>query len=166
MGKKNWRKIPLTPSLQDKEPSQDVHIDCTGAWKNQHRNDFSGETIIFKLDLLTVRHMSWLDRIYNDEKQDSQACCYLVWYQLVMPISQTWKCSPQQWYEFIGLDFQEILNNYGITLVPTTVKNQQANSVIEQLHLTQRSTQMQHFWRYQSSWRYCQSLNFVSLSLR
>ena len=72
--------------------------------------------------------MSWMDRIDDDEKQDSQACCYLVWY-------------PRPEYvvydngsEFIQWEFQEMLNSYGITPVPTTVKNPQANSVIECLH--------------------------------
>ncbi len=40
------------------------------------------------------------------------------------------------WSEFIGFEFQELLKSYGIDPQPTTVKNPQANSVIECLHLT------------------------------
>ncbi len=38
--------------------------------------------------------------------------------------------------EFIGFEFQEMLESYGIQPVSTTVKNPQANSTIERLHLT------------------------------
>ena len=37
--------------------------------------------------------------------------------------------------EFIQWGFQEMLDSYGITPVPNTIKNPQANSVIEWLHL-------------------------------
>ena len=38
--------------------------------------------------------------------------------------------------EFIGAEFQEMIHNFDITPKPTTVKNPQANSVIERVHLT------------------------------
>ena len=38
--------------------------------------------------------------------------------------------------EFIGSEFQEMLRSFDIIPVPTTVKNPQANSVIERIHLT------------------------------
>ena len=38
--------------------------------------------------------------------------------------------------EFLGAEFQEMLHSFDITPKPTTVKNPQANSVIERVHLT------------------------------
>ena len=38
--------------------------------------------------------------------------------------------------EFNSLEFQELLQSYGIIAKPTTVKNPQANSMIERIHLT------------------------------
>ena len=37
--------------------------------------------------------------------------------------------------EFIGMEFQELLEDYGITSKPTTVKNPQANSIVERSHM-------------------------------
>ena len=37
--------------------------------------------------------------------------------------------------EFIGKEFQELLSSYGIKSVPTTVKNPQANALIERTNL-------------------------------
>ena len=38
--------------------------------------------------------------------------------------------------EFTGFEFQELLGSYGIEAIPTTVKNRQANSPVERMHLT------------------------------
>ena len=37
---------------------------------------------------------------------------------------------------FTGFEFQELLQSYGITPKPTTIKNPQANSFVERIHLT------------------------------
>ena len=37
--------------------------------------------------------------------------------------------------EFTGIEFQELLQSYGINSKPTTVKNPQANSIVERSHL-------------------------------
>eukprot|EP00957_Ditylum_brightwellii_P078171 5943154-Ditylum_brightwellii.AAC.1 len=36
---------------------------------------------------------------------------------------------------FIGKEFQELLHSYGIKDVPTTVKNPQANLIVERIHM-------------------------------
>ena len=38
--------------------------------------------------------------------------------------------------EFLGQEFQEMLTSYGIKRQPTTVKNPQANAILERVHLT------------------------------
>ena len=38
--------------------------------------------------------------------------------------------------EFIGEEFQELLESYNIRGVPTTVKNPQSNGIVERMHLT------------------------------
>ena len=38
--------------------------------------------------------------------------------------------------EFMGCEFQEVLESYGITSKPTTVKNPTANAVVERIHGT------------------------------
>ena len=58
--------------------------------------------------------------------------------------NRVWLCQypwPSQWYhnngsKFIGAEFQEMLVSLGIKAKPTTVKNLQANAVLEQNHLT------------------------------
>ena len=37
--------------------------------------------------------------------------------------------------EFLGREFQELLQSYGIVSRATTVKNPQANSIVERLHM-------------------------------
>ena len=36
--------------------------------------------------------------------------------------------------EFMGCEFQELLDSYGIEVKPTTVKNPTANAIVEQIH--------------------------------
>jgi transposase InsO family protein len=46
------------------------------------------------------------------------------------------ECIHDNGTEFIGFEFQELLQSYGIKSVPTTVKNPQANSILERAHQT------------------------------
>ncbi|KAL7463900.1 hypothetical protein ACHAXS_004253 [Conticribra weissflogii] len=69
-GKKNYGKIPLTPALQDKEPWEVVHIDCTGPWDIQYENDITGEIQNQKLDLLTISDacLGWVEFLVMKNK--------------------------------------------------------------------------------------------------
>jgi transposase InsO family protein len=46
------------------------------------------------------------------------------------------RCIHDAGTEFTGFEFQELLNSYGITVVPTTVNNPQSNGILERSHQT------------------------------
>jgi transposase InsO family protein len=44
------------------------------------------------------------------------------------------ECIHDNGSEFVGIEFQEMLQSYGIKSGPTTVRNPQSNAIIERSH--------------------------------
>ncbi|KAL7465162.1 hypothetical protein ACHAXS_005488 [Conticribra weissflogii] len=137
IGKKAYGKIPLTPALRDKEPWQVVHIDCTGPWDILYKSDITNKTITYKLNLLTITDacLGWTEfAVTKNKTAQHTAHLFNINWLCQYPCPQ--KVVYDNGSKFIGFKFQEMLESYGIQPVPTTVKNPQANSTIERLHLT------------------------------
>ncbi len=136
-GKKQYGKIPLTPALRDKEPWQTIHIDCTGPWDITYENEITRELQTQKLDLLTISDacLGWVEFIVMKNKT-AKHTAHLFDIHWLCRYPRPQRVIYDNGSEFIGFEFQELLESYGIEARPTTVKNPQANSVIERLHLT------------------------------
>ncbi len=130
-GKKQYGKIPLTPALQDKEPWQVVHIDCTSPWDLQFLNDITQKVETHKLDLLTIADacLGWTEFAVM-KNTTSKHTAHLFDTNWLCHYPRPQKVVYNNGSEFIGWEFQELLDSYGITAVPTTVKNPQANSIV------------------------------------
>ena len=136
-GKKQYGKIPLTPALRDKEPWQVVHIDCNGPWDIQYENEITGEQQNQKLNLLTISDacLGWVEFLVMKNKT-AKHTAHLFDIHWLCRYPRPQRVIYDNGSEFMGFEFQELLESYGIEPQPTTIKNPQANSVIERLHLT------------------------------
>jgi len=114
-----------------------VHIDCTGPWDIQYENDITGEIQNQKLDLLTISDacLGWVEFLVMKNKT-AKHTAHLFDINWLCRYPRPRRVIYDNGSEFIGFEFQELLESYGIEPQPTTVKNPQANSVIERLHLT------------------------------
>ena len=136
-GNKKYGKIPLAEEWDNFNPWECVHVDMVGPWKVKYKLTTSGKTITVDLLALTMidRVTSWPEfAIAHDASAIHNAILF----------DKNWLCRyprPLQVIhdngsEFIGQEFQEMLHSYGITIKPTSVKNPQANSMIERVHLS------------------------------
>ena len=136
-GNKKYGKIPLAEEWDNFNPWECVHVDMVGPWKVKYKLTISEKTISIDLLALTMidRVTSWPEfAIAHDASAIHNAILF----------DKNWLCRyprPLQVIhdngsEFIGQEFQEMLHSYGITIKPTSVKNPQANSMIERVHLS------------------------------
>ena len=118
------------------DPFHTVQIDLIGPWKIEIAQTNSTVTVkeIKAVTAIDVGTLLLEIVPYHNRKAVSIANIF----------DQEWLCRyprparviHDNGSEFIGAEFQEMLHSYDITPVPTTVKNPQANSVIERVHLT------------------------------
>ncbi len=130
-------KIPL-PSHTTLNPWEEVHIDLVGLW-DVHYNSTSvpGKGSIEKIQALTVidKATGWLEFIATKNKTS---------YHITILFDSEWLCRYPRparvvydnGNKFLGQEFQELLQSYGIKGVSTTVRNPRSNRVIERVYLT------------------------------
>ncbi len=134
MGKNKYGHIPLTPALRDKEPWEVIHLDCTGPWTIKFQNESTNEVFKKDINLLTMIDActGWVEfapmlnktAIHTAKLFDKYWLCRYPRPRAAIFDNGT---------EFIGTHFQEMLASYNIQPRPTTVKNPQANAVIERI---------------------------------
>ena len=135
-GQHNYTHLPFTTNRRD-NPWYDIHVDMVGPWTITVTNEETGKRIEEKIQALTCSYASlgWLEIIQCDSKTS---------FHVSKKFDSHWLCRyPRpnrviydKGWEFTGCEFQELLNSYGITGIPTTVKNPQANAFVERVHLT------------------------------
>ena len=136
-GGRKYGKLPLAVDWDKYGPWQCVHVDMVGPWSIRYKLTKNGKTITVKLLALTMidRATGWSEfAIENDATAITNAILF----------DKEWLCRyPRPTIvihdnggEFIGREFQEMLASYGIAYRPTSVKNPQANALIERTHLT------------------------------
>ena len=121
----------LPPRDPQVAPWQEIAVDLIGPWTIA----VNGQNLVFRaLTIIdTVTNYLEIVRIQN-------ASARHVGHQF----NQTWlsQYPRPEWVifdqgsEFIGRDFQQVLELHGIKDVPTTVKNPQANAICERMHQT------------------------------
>ena len=135
-GAKAYRTIPTTDDRQV-PPWDTVHVDLVGPWKVHFKLTRSGRTLTQQVKGFTAvdKATGWPEILAISDKQGETVATLF---------DDAWLCRyprPRRveydnGSEFVGFEFQELLSSYGIEPVPTTVKNPQANSPVERMHLT------------------------------
>ena len=132
---KSYTKILLKSALRICQPWAVIHVDCCTPLTVKYWHEVTQQVIKQKIQLLTIcdtctswpefaillnmtaNHVAWqLDRAWF---------CHYPQPEMVICDNGT---------EFIGRNFQELLERYGVKGQPTTVKNPQADLLVECLH--------------------------------
>ena len=129
--KRSNRQYGLLPlSNPETVPWNTIQIDMIGPWK-MTRGEVSLEFLAFTIiDPVTC----WPEFVLTTSKSASAAANALD-IQWLCRYPRPAFCVHDNGNEFTGIEFQELLQSYGIVSKPTTVKNPQANSVVERSHL-------------------------------
>ena len=135
-GQRNYGHLPLTTTKRD-NPWSYIHVDMMVLWTITVTNEETKKRTEEKIQALTCScaSLGWLEIIQCDSKTS---------FHVSKKFDSHWLCRyprPNRVIynnggEFTGYEFQELLNSYGITGIPTTVKNPQANAFAERVHLT------------------------------
>jgi transposase InsO family protein len=133
--KKQYGKLPLVPALRNKEPWEQVQVDCCGPWTIRYRNNITGRISTFEIQLLSMADVctNWSEfaRIHSANSIATAKSFDKYW---LCRYPRPKECRHDNGNEFMGMEFQEMLASYGITSKPTTVKNPTANAIVERLH--------------------------------
>jgi hypothetical protein len=134
---RKYGKIPL-PANTKIASWEEVHVDLIGPW-DVHYNSQSvpGKGSIQKIQALTIidKATGWPEFAAIRNKTS---------YHIALLFDSTWLCRyprPARVVydnggEFVGNEFQEMLQSYGIKPIATTIRNPKSNGVIERVHLT------------------------------
>jgi transposase InsO family protein len=129
-GGKAYAELP--PRHATAAPWYEIHIDLIGPWSFSVNGDtlyFSALTIIDP-----VTNLVEIVRIASKSAQHVAMQLENVW---LSRYPRPMRCVHDQGGEFIGKDFTRVIEeDNGIKLVPTTVKNPQANAICERVHQT------------------------------
>ena len=135
-GVKKYGKVPLPDSAESSVPPfHTVHVDMIGPWKVYFK--VVGKKVSKEVQALTIvdKASNWPE-IAPTLSKESKVIAEL--------FDKVWLCRyprpnriiHDNGNEFTGFEFQEMCASYGVTIVPTSVKNPRGNSVVERMHLT------------------------------
>ena len=133
---KKYGKIPLTPALRDKSPWSHVSVDCCGPFTIKVKNEETGKITVYKIQLHSAIDLctGWAEftSITSASSLKVSKAFDRTWLtRYPRPHTVQHDNGP----EFMGEEFQELLGSFGITSRPTTVKNPQAQAIVERIHL-------------------------------
>ena len=115
----------------ESNPWEEVQVDLIGPWMFK-----------FAKWQITVNALTVIDPfigVCEMARLKNKTCAHVAtkFYQIWLArYPRPLRCIHDNGEEFIRQEFQDTLKHYGIQDVPTTVKNPQANSIIERMHLT------------------------------
>ena len=132
--KKAYEKLPLVLALRNKEPRQTVHIDCGGPWTIRYVNNKTGRIVLFEVHVLGMVNAStnWCE-VARITTASSIATAKASNRQWLSCYSCPLECAHNNGNELMDIEFQELLLSYGIKPKPMTVKNSQANAIVERI---------------------------------
>ena len=117
-------------------PWEVVHLDCAGPWdaKFHHANAKKSEKAKV-LTLTAIDKGTNYPEIWPLHNKKANT--------IAKKFDAGWLCRhprpvevrTDNGGEFNGFEFQELCHSHGIKVMPTTVKNPEANAIIERLHL-------------------------------
>lgn len=121
----------LPMKTPESNPWEEVQVDLIGPW-------------IFKFSKwqVTINAITVIDPfigVCEIARLKNKTCAHVAtkFYQIWLArYPRPLRCIHDNGEEFVRQEFQDTLKHYGIQDVPTTVKNPQANSIIERMHLT------------------------------
>ena len=130
--KKQYGKLPLVSALRNKNPWERVHVDCGGPWKIRFTKGETGTITSFDVHLLAIVDActKWTEFVRIDSAS-SIATAKAFDREWLCRYPRPSECCHDNGNEFVGIEFQELLDSYGIKSKLTTVKNPQANAIVE-----------------------------------
>ncbi|MGH7974345.1 MAG: RNase H-like domain-containing protein, partial [bacterium] len=129
--KRSTKKYGILPAKDAEDtPWQTICVDLIGPWKIT-----DGTNSTYHLNAITIIDpaTSWIEIIQIPDKEARTTAIMLDrhWFcRYPRPLF----CIYDNGNEFLGFEFQEMLESYGVLSKPTTIRNPQANTIIERSH--------------------------------
>jgi transposase InsO family protein len=115
----------------DGTPWREVCVDLIGPWTVQVHGR------VYEFDALTsIDPVTNLTEIIQVQEKSSEHIATKFFLSWVTRYPRPQRCVHDNGGEFIGWQFQQLLEDLGITSVPTTSRNPQANAIVERMHQT------------------------------
>ena len=134
-GKNKYGKLPLVPALRDKDPWEKVQVDCCGPWSIKTKLS-DGKVLEYKIHLMSMIDLCTgfpeFSALANSTSKHAAETFDRVW---LCRYPRPRQCGHDNGTEFMGSEFQEMCLSYDIESRPTTIKNPQAQGVVERMHL-------------------------------
>ena len=122
----------VPPKLAENNPWEEVQTDLIGPWEFKFSSKVS-----FKISAVTTVDpflgLCEIRRIKNKTSAHVATRFYEMW---LSRYPRPLRCIHDNGSEFTSQEFQDTLTFFGIQSVPTTVKNPQANAIVERMHQT------------------------------
>ena len=135
-GKNNHGLIPLTQALRDKDPWEKIVADCAGPWTIRLKVE-NGDIVKFSIHICSMMDActGWVELATITSASSAK---------IASAVEKNWffskprprVCGHDNGPEFMGHEFQDLLAKYQCASMPTTIKNPQANALVERMHLT------------------------------
>ena len=111
-------------------PWHEVHVDCIGPWMIELCGGCE-----YQFNVLTsIDPTTNLLEIEELPRKTAQACADAFESGWLAHYPRPTRCIHDQGPKFLGVDFQRLLSQAGIKLVPTSAWNPQGNSIVEAVH--------------------------------
>ena len=114
-----------------------VHVDCCGPWKIKWFSEDTGSTKTFDIYLLSmVDACTGWSEFARIDTAASLVVSKIFDREWLCRYARPRRVVHDNGKEFMGCEFQELLESYGIESKPTTIKNPTANGIVERIHGT------------------------------
>ena len=126
---------PPPKNVQQLETWEEVYVDMIGPWKitiNQFEYQFKAVPCIYAV--VNLPEVIPVENARSSAVANAFEDNWLSRYRMPR------RCAHDNGNEFLGPEFLSMLKKNSISSVPTTVKNPQANAVVERLHQTLKTT--------------------------
>ena len=135
-GIKSYGKVPMKDEEQA-EPWETIHIDLAGPWKMTFKVTNKSKTIDVEILAMTIiDEGTGIIEIWPIKEKSAANIAKVMGMIWLCKFPRPKRCIHDNGGEFTGIEFQEMLHSYNIQDCPTTVKNPQANAIVERIHLT------------------------------
>ena len=141
---REYGELPLAEPVV--EPWSVVAIDTIGPWtiptswttRRSRKKSGNPKEQPLQLWCLTIMDLAnrWIEIVQLDERPTALVAAKRFDQEWLSRYPRPLRCIHDPGTEFTGVEFQELLDSYGIEASQTTVKNPTANAIIERVHQT------------------------------